>query len=48
MRDVVFAGIDFEGAGAQRGKEDWPVQIGMATWSLDKGHGDFYVSFLEQ
>jgi DNA polymerase-3 subunit epsilon len=48
VRDVVFGGIDFEGAGAQRGKEDWPVQIGMATWSLEKGYGDFYVSFLEQ
>ncbi len=48
MRDVVFSGIDFEGAGAQRGKEDWPVQIGMATWSLDKGYGDFYVSYLER
>jgi DNA polymerase-3 subunit epsilon len=48
VRDVVFAGIDFEGAGAQRGKEDWPVQIGMATWSLDKGYGNYYVSFLER
>lgn len=48
VRDVVFAGIDFEGAGAQRGREDWPVQIGMGTWSLDKGYDNFYVSFLEQ
>lgn len=48
VRDVVFAGIDFEGAGAQRGKEDWPVQIGMGTWSLDKGFNDFYVSLLER
>lgn len=48
MCDVVFAGIDFEGAGAQRGKEDWPVQIGMGTWSLDKGFDDFYVSYLER
>ncbi len=48
VRDVVFGGIDFEGAGAQRGREDWPVQIGMATWSLAGGYGDFYVSFLEQ
>lgn len=48
VRDVVFAGIDFEGAGAQRGKEDWPVQIGMATWSLEAGFGNFFVSFLER
>jgi DNA polymerase-3 subunit epsilon len=48
VRDVVFAGIDFEGAGAQRGREDWPVQIGMATWSLANGFGDFFVSYLEK
>lgn len=47
VRDVVFGGIDFEGSGAQRGKEDWPVQIGMAKWSLEAGYGDFFVSFLE-
>ena len=47
MRDVVFAGIDFEGAGAQHGKEDWPVQIGMGTWSLEEGFGNFFVSDLE-
>lgn len=48
VKDVVFAGIDFEGAGAQRGKEDWPVQIGMGRWSLAGGYEDFYVSLLER
>jgi DNA polymerase-3 subunit epsilon len=48
VRDVVFAGIDFEGAGAQRGKEDWPVQIGMGTWSLEGGFDNFFVSYLER
>ena len=48
MRDVVFAGIDFEGAGAQRGKPDWPVQIGMGLWSLEGGFEKFYVSYLER
>ncbi|MGJ8634337.1 MAG: 3'-5' exonuclease [Luteolibacter sp.] len=48
VRDVVFAGIDFEGAGAQRGMEDWPVQIGMGTWSLEDGFGNFYDSYLER
>ena len=48
VRDVVFAGIDFEGAGAQRGKEDWPVQIGMGTWSVAGGSDSFYVSLLER
>jgi DNA polymerase-3 subunit epsilon len=47
VRDVVFAGIDFEGAGAQFGKEDWPVQVGMGTGSLEGGIGDFFVSDLE-
>ncbi len=48
VSEVVFAGIDFEGAGAQRGKEDWPVQIGMGTWSVKDGFGDFFVSNLEK
>lgn len=48
VRDVVFAGIDFEGAGAQQGKPDWPVQIGMGTWSLKDGFDNFYVSYLER
>ena len=36
VRDVVFSGIDFEGAGAQRGKEDWPVSLidFMFYWML--------------
>ena len=48
VRHVVFAGIDFEGSGARRGEEEWPVQIGMATWSLGGGYGNFYVSLLER
>jgi DNA polymerase-3 subunit epsilon len=41
-----FAGIDFESAGAARGRTDVPVQIGMATWSPLHGHGRPFVSFL--
>jgi DNA polymerase-3 subunit epsilon len=41
-----FAAIDFESAGAQRGKTDVPVQIGMATWSMESGHIDSYVSYI--
>lgn len=48
VRDIVFAGIDFEGAGAQHGREDWPVQIGMGTWSLAEGFGNFFVTNLEK
>lgn len=43
----MFAGIDFEGSGARRGEEEWPLQIGMATWSLEKGFDNFFVSYLE-
>lgn len=43
----IFAGIDFESAGAERGKTDVPVQIGMATWSSKEGHSDAFVSFLK-
>lgn len=46
ISEHVFAAIDFESAGAERGKTDVPVQIGMATWSAEKGHADHFVSFI--
>ncbi|MDG0995205.1 MAG: 3'-5' exonuclease [Akkermansiaceae bacterium] len=46
IAERIFAAIDFESAGAERGKTDVPVQIGMATWSQAHGHSDAYVSFL--
>ncbi|MBC7979924.1 MAG: 3'-5' exonuclease [Armatimonadetes bacterium] len=44
--ETVFAGIDFESAGAPRGGVDWPVQVGMGTWSLKEGFGNLFVSYL--
>jgi len=41
-----FAGIDFESAGAAKGKTDVPVQIGMGTWSISEGYQNLYVSFI--
>jgi DNA polymerase-3 subunit epsilon len=41
-----FAAIDFESAGAERGKTDVPVQIGMAIWSFKNGHADHFTSFI--
>lgn len=41
-----FAAIDFESAGAARGKTDVPVQIGMAEWSVKNGHAHPFVSFI--
>ena len=46
ISEHTFAAIDFESAGAERGKTDVPVQIGMATWSLPAGHGDHFTSFI--
>jgi DNA polymerase-3 subunit epsilon len=46
IRDCRFTAIDFESAGASRGVTDSPVQIGMACWSLENGHGDPFVSYL--
>ena len=46
ISEHTFAAIDFESAGAERGKTDVPVQIGMATWSQDNGHADHFVSFI--
>jgi DNA polymerase III subunit epsilon len=41
-----FTAIDFESAGAARGKTDVPIQIGMAQWSLSGGYDESVVSFL--
>lgn len=46
IAERTFAAIDFESAGAERGKTDVPVQIGMATWSVENGHADAYVSYI--
>ncbi len=41
-----FTAIDFESAGASRGKTDSPVQVGLATWSAASGHTSAFVSYL--
>ncbi|MEM9236362.1 MAG: 3'-5' exonuclease [Verrucomicrobiota bacterium] len=46
IRSLRFAGIDFESAGAARGRTDVPVQIGIAEWSVAAGHRENFVSYL--
>lgn len=46
IRDCRFTAIDFESAGAARGKTDTPVQIGIASWSAAQGHGETFTSYL--
>ncbi len=46
IRQCRFTAIDFESAGAARGMTDSPVQVGLASWSLDGGHADPFVSYL--
>ncbi len=46
IRHCRFTAIDFESAGALRGKTDSPVQIGLASWSLEAGHHGTFVSYL--
>lgn len=46
IRDCVFTGIDFESAGAERGRTDVPVQIGLANWSVEKGFHSPWMSYL--
>jgi DNA polymerase-3 subunit epsilon len=41
-----FTAIDFESAGAARGRTDVPVQVGLARWSPGAGHGGSFVSYL--
>ena len=46
IRHCRFTAVDFESAGASRGKTDSPVQIGLASWALADGHHQPFVSFL--
>ena len=46
VRHCRFTAIDFESAGAARGMTDSPVQVGLASWSAEDGHGDAFVSYL--
>lgn len=44
--DCRFTAIDFESAGAARGRTDVPVQVGLAEWTFKGGHRDPFVSYL--
>ncbi len=46
LRQSRFTAIDFESAGASRGMTDSPVQVGLATWSMETGHEASFVSYL--
>jgi DNA polymerase-3 subunit epsilon len=46
VRQCRFSAIDFESAGASRGKTDSPVQVGLASWSAETGHTAAFVSYL--
>ena len=46
VRQCRFTAIDFESAGAARGKTDTPVQVGLASWSAEEGHCSAYTSYL--
>ncbi len=46
IRNCRFTAIDFESAGAARGKTDTPVQVGLATWSPPDGYSGLLVSHL--
>jgi DNA polymerase-3 subunit epsilon len=44
--DCRFTAIDFESAGAARGRTDVPVQVGLAGWSAASRHVEHFVSYL--
>ena len=46
IRECRFTAIDFESAGAARGKTDSPVQVGLASWSAAGGHHGAFVSYI--
>ncbi len=47
IRELRFAAIDFESAGAARGRTDVPVQVGLASWSPGGDVGEPFVSYLQ-
>ena len=46
VRSHKFAAIDFESAGATRGRTDVPVQVGITLWCPQKGLGESFCSYL--
>jgi DNA polymerase-3 subunit epsilon len=46
ISDSRFTAIDFESAGAARGRTDVPVQVGLACWTVRGGHSGTFVSYL--
>jgi len=46
IRSHKFAAIDFESAGATRGRTDVPVQVGITLWCPQKGLGESFCSYL--
>lgn len=46
IRELRFTAIDFESAGAARGRTDVPVQVGLACWCPDNPIGELFVSYL--
>ena len=46
IEESAFAAIDFESAGAARGRTDVPVQIAIAHWEPGAGFGEEFVSYL--
>ena len=46
IRSQKFAAIDFESAGAARGRTDVPVQVGITLWCPRQGLGESFCSYL--
>jgi len=47
IRSTSFSAIDFESAGAARGRTDVPVQVGTTTWCVDEGVTDTWMSYIQ-
>lgn len=46
IAETEFAAIDFESAGAARGRTDVPVQIAISLWNVRDGLGENFCSYL--
>ncbi len=46
LETLEFCAIDFESAGTATGKTDAPIQVGMVSWSLEKGIIEQWSSYI--
>ena len=47
IREIEFAAIDFESAGAMKGETDEPVQVGIVVGTMKEGKIGHFTSYIK-